>query len=64
VRQLYAQYIDAKRRQNESTAAITYDAVARSLRESSAKLRLRLGKPVDFEVAVKDGRAIIRPVVK
>jgi hypothetical protein len=64
VRQLYAQYIEAKRRQNESTAAITYDAVARSLRESSAKLRQRLGKPVDFEVAVKDGRAIIRPVVK
>jgi hypothetical protein len=64
VRQLYSQYIEAKRRQNESTAAITYDAVARSLRESSAKLRQRLGKPVDFEVAVKDGRAIIRPVVK
>jgi hypothetical protein len=64
VRQLYTQYIEAKRRQNESTASITYDAVARSLRESSAKLRQRLGKSVDFEVAVKDGRAIIRPVVK
>jgi hypothetical protein len=64
VRQLYTQYIEAKRRQNESTATITYDAVARSLRESSAKLRQRLGKPVDFEVAVKDGRAIIRPIVK
>lgn len=64
MRQLYVQYVEARRRQNESTAAITYDAVARSLRESSAKLRQRLGKPVDFEVAIKDGRAIIRPVVK
>ncbi len=64
VRQLYAQYIEAKRRQRESTAAITYDAVAKSLRESSAKLRQRHGRNVDFEVAIKDGRAIIRPVLK
>jgi hypothetical protein len=64
VRQLYSQYVEAKRRQNESTAAITYDAVARSLRESSDKLRRKHGKPVDFEVAVKDGRAILRPILK
>ena len=64
VRQLYAQYVETKRRQHESTAAITYDAVARSLRESSAKLRQKLGRPVDFEVVVKDGRAVLRPVVK
>jgi hypothetical protein len=64
VRQLYSLYIEAKRRQNESTAAITYEAVARTIRASSAKLRQKLGKPVDFEIAVKDGHAIIRPVVK
>jgi hypothetical protein len=64
VRQLYAQYVETKRRQNESTASITYDAVARSLRESSAKLRHKLGRAVDFEVVVKDGRAVLRPVVK
>ena len=64
VRQLYAQYVETKRRQNESTAAITYEAVARSLRESSAKLKQKLGRSVDFEVVVKDGRAVLRPVVK
>lgn len=64
MRQLYAQYVETKRRQNEPTATITYDAVARSLRESGAKLREKLGRPVDFEVAVKDGRAILRPIVK
>jgi len=64
VRQLYTQYVDAKRRQNESTAAITYESVARSVRASSAKLRQKLGKQVDFEVAIKDGHAIIRPRVK
>jgi hypothetical protein len=64
VRQLYAQYVSAKRRQNESTAAITFEAVAKSLRESSAKLRQKHGKPVDFEVAVKDGKAILKPFLK
>jgi hypothetical protein len=64
VRELYARYVEAKRRQNESTAAITYEAVAKSLRESSAKLREKHGKAVDFEVAVKDGKAILKPVLK
>jgi hypothetical protein len=64
VRQIYAQYVDAKRRGNESTAAITYEAVAKSLRESSAKLREKTGKAVDFEVTLKDGKAVLKPVIK
>ena len=64
IRQLYAQYVDVKRRQNESTATITYDAVAKSLRDSSAKLREKHGKAVDFEVTVKDGKTILKPVLK
>ncbi|HEY8038740.1 MAG TPA: MXAN_5187 C-terminal domain-containing protein [Polyangiaceae bacterium] len=64
VRQLYAQYVEAKRRHNESTAAITYDAVAKSLRESSEKLRQKHGKAVDFEVSVKDGKTVLKPVLK
>ena len=59
-------YVAAKRRQNESTAAITYEAVAKTLRDSQAKLREKHGsdRSVDFEVAVKDGKAILRPIVK
>jgi len=64
VREIYARYVEAKRRQNESTAAITFDAVAKSLRDSSAKLREKHGKSVDFEVAVKDGKAILKPILK
>jgi hypothetical protein len=64
LRALYAEYVGAKRRQNESTAAITYQAVAKSLRESGDKLRKKHGKPVDFEVVVKDGKAVLRPVLK
>ena len=64
MRQLYSQYVQTRRAQNESTAAITYDAMAKSIRESSAKLREKHGKAVDFEVAVKDGKTILKPVVK
>ncbi len=64
LRALYSQYVQTRRSQNESTAAITYDAMAKSLRESSAKLRDKHGKPVDFEVTVKEGKTILKPVVK
>jgi hypothetical protein len=64
MRQLYSQYVQTRRAQNESTAAITYDAMAKSLRESSAKLREKHGKAVDFEVTVKDGKTVLKPVVK
>ena len=64
VRQIYVEYVETKRRQNESTAAITYDAVAQSLRDSSARLSQKHGKPVDFEVAVRDGKAVLKPVLK
>jgi hypothetical protein len=64
VRQLYAQYVATKRRQNESTAAITYEAVAKSLRDSTSKLQQKHGKKVDFEVTVRDGKTILKPVLK
>jgi hypothetical protein len=65
VRQIYTQYVETKRKTGESTAALTYDSLARSLRDSSEKLREKhRGRNVDFEVAVKDGKAVLRPVVK
>jgi hypothetical protein len=62
--QIYSQYLQTKRTQNESTGTPSYDEMAKSLRESSAKLREKHGKAVDFEVAVKEGKTILRPVVK
>jgi len=65
VRQIYTQYVETKRKVGESTAAITYESLSRSLRDSSEKLKQKHGgKNVDFEVAVKDGKAILRPIVK
>jgi hypothetical protein len=64
VRQLYVEFVEAKRRQNESTAAITYETVAKSLRDSSERLRQRHGKPIDFEIAIRDGKTFLKPVLK
>jgi len=64
LRQLYSDLVETKRRQNESTAAITYQSVAKSILESSDRLRRKHGKAVDFEVMVKDGKAVLRPVIK
>jgi len=65
LRQLYAQYVEAKRRAHESTAAITYDKVAANLRESAKKLQAEhAGRKIDFEVVLRDGKPVLKPVVK
>ena len=64
VRELFTKYVDAKKQCNESTATITNDSLARSLRESAAKLRQKHGKQVDFDVVIKDGKAVLKPVLK
>jgi hypothetical protein len=65
VRQIYTQYVDTKRSLQESTASLTYEGLSRSLHDSSDKLRQKhTGKSVDFEVTVKDGKTVLRPIVK
>jgi hypothetical protein len=65
LRQIYARYIEAKRAANESTAGITYDKLAQSLRAQAAQLRAsHVGKSVDYEVVVKDGRPLLKPIVR
>jgi hypothetical protein len=65
VRQIYTQYVDTKRSLKESTASLTYESLSKSLRDSSDMLRKKHGgKSVDFEVTVKDGKTVLRPVVK
>jgi hypothetical protein len=64
-RQIYSAYVQAKRQAGESTAGLTYDRLAKSLRDQSAKLRAQHpNRALDYEVVTKDGKAVIRPVVK
>jgi hypothetical protein len=65
VRQIYAKYVETRRSLKESTASITMDSLAKSLRDSSVKLQQKhAGKKVDFEVQVKDGKTVLKPIVK
>jgi hypothetical protein len=64
VRAIYAEYIEAKRHRKESTASITYEALANRLRESGAKLEQKHGRPIDFEVNEKDGKTILKAILK
>lgn len=65
VKELYSKYVDAKKQCNESTSTITTDSLAKSLRDSATKLREKhKGKNVDFDVVIKDGKAVLKPVLK
>jgi hypothetical protein len=63
IKQIYAQYVETRQSQQEKTTPLSYDALAKSLKESSARLKEKHGN-VDFEVAVKEGKTILRAVVK
>jgi hypothetical protein len=58
--------VSAKRSRGESTQGLTVEGLAESLRKSSERLKERsgAGKSVDFEVTEKDGKTVIRPVLK
>lgn len=47
-------------------ANVSYDAMRKSLEKQASQLRKRHGsnRKVDFEVVEKDGKPLIRPVVK
>jgi hypothetical protein len=65
LRQIYGQYVEAKRKANESTAAITYDKIAANLRETAKQLKSKhKGRNVDFEVVMKNGKPVLKPIVK
>ena len=64
MRQIYNQYVETKRAANESTAGITYAKLSESLRAQAQKLRQSHAKSVDYEVAMKDGKTILKPILR
>jgi hypothetical protein len=64
-REIYNAYVQARREAGESTANVTFDKLERSLTKQREQLRQKhAGRDVDFEVVNKDGRTVIRPVIK
>jgi hypothetical protein len=65
VQAIHARLVEAKRR-TADTSAPTVEALRRSLLATQARLRQQHGRhrSVDFEVVIKDGKAVLKPVVK
>jgi hypothetical protein len=65
IRQIYAKYVETKRKENESTAGVTYDKLAQTLRAQTQRLQeSHPTKTVDYEVVVKDGRTQLKPILR
>jgi len=65
VRKIYESYVQARRACRESTSNITEGKLEEMLRTSVEKLRSKhTGKSIDFDVVIKDGKAVLKPVVK
>jgi len=65
LRSVYRAYVEAKRRCNEDTTRLSFDAVASSLRKQVPELLERhQARDVEYRVFVKDGKAILRAVPK
>lgn len=65
VRQIYNELLEAKRRGNESTASITFDKLHDSLKKQVDKLKKEhTDRRIDFAVVTKDGKAMIKPIIK
>jgi len=65
VKQLHSKLVDAKRRTRDASR-VTEEGLARSLRAAEAKLREQHGtaRHIDFDVVVKNGKAVVKPIVK
>lgn len=63
VRALYEAYVSARQRTGQSTAGLTLDTVASTLRKQAPAIMQQHGcSSVDFKVVIKDGRALLRAV--
>ena len=63
---VFEAYVSGRRKNGEPVDNITYEKVAQSIDRQTEQLRQKHGnaRKVEFEVVTKDGRTMIRPVVK
>jgi len=65
LRELYDAYVSAKKRCNEDTSRLTYDAVASSVSKQIPEImKQHNAKTVEFKVVIKDGKARLTAVPK
>jgi hypothetical protein len=63
MRDLHARLQQAKQQTNE--ANVSYEGLAKSVRATEAKLREQhKNRKIDFDVVIKDGKAVVKPIVR
>jgi hypothetical protein len=65
LRELHSKLSEAKRKTNDRTN-VSVEGLRKSLQSAEAKLRSKHGahRKVDFDVVIKNGKAVLKPVVK
>jgi len=65
VLELHSKLTAAKRRTNDSSS-VSIDGLRKSLQSAEARLLKKHGahRTVDFDVVIKDGKAVVKPVVR
>ncbi len=65
LQQIYDRYIESRREVNEPVAGMTYEKVTESLKAQADKLKtMHPGKSVDYEVVVKNGKTLLKPILR
>jgi hypothetical protein len=63
LRDLHARLQQAKQQTQEPQ--VSYEGLARSIRATEAKLREQhKNRKIDFDVVIKDGKAVVKPIVR
>jgi hypothetical protein len=64
IRELHGRLIDAKR-QVKDDGKVSVDGLAKSLRAAESRLRQQHGdRRIDFDVVIKDGKAVVKPILR
>jgi len=65
LQQIYSSFLLAKKECNEPTDGLTFDHVAKRIRDQVPELvKQANGRKIDFKVAIKDGKAVLRAVAE
>jgi hypothetical protein len=64
IRELHVRLLDAKRQVNDA-GKVSVDGLTKSLRAAESRLRQQHGdRRIDFDVVIKDGKAVVKPILR
>jgi hypothetical protein len=64
LRELHERLASLKK-ENRESGQVSFETLARSVRETEAKLRAQhKDRKIDFEVVLRNGKAIVKPTVR